>query len=240
MSENCADKVVNIKVLGVGGAGNNVVDRMISGGIGGSEFVVVNTDLQALNKSKCENKVLIGEKLTGGMGADANPEIGKKSAEESRAAISKAIEGADMAVIIAGMGGGTGTGAAPIIADLAHDAGILTVGIVTKPFRFEGANRRKQAEAGIASLSDKVDSLIIVPHDHLKYATDQKITFANAFGIASDVLKRAVSAIYGYTTAKGTRSDENGMPDVKKRGTHNEFKKTGENAGSRNGHGKGC
>ena len=200
MSENCADKVVNIKVLGVGGAGNNVVDRMISGGIGGSEFVVVNTDLQALNKSKCENKVLIGEKLTGG----------------------------------------TGTGAAPIIADLAHDAGILTVGIVTKPFRFEGANRRKQAEAGIASLSDKVDSLIIIPNDHLKYATDQKITFANAFGIANDVLKRAVSAIYGYTTAKGTRSDENGMPDVKKRGTHNEFKKTGENAGSRNGHGKGC
>ena len=240
MSENCADKVVNIKVIGVGGAGNNVVDRMISGGIGGVEFVVVNTDRQALKKSKCENKVLIGEKLTGGMGADANPEIGKQSAEESRAAISKAIEGADMAVIIAGMGGGTGTGAAPIIADLAHDAGILTVGIVTKPVRFEGANRRKQAEAGIASLSDKVDSLIIIPNNHLKYATDQKITFANAFGIASDVLKRAVSAIYGYTTAKGTRSDENGMPDVKKRGTHNEFKKTGENAGSRNGHGKGC
>lgn len=200
MSENCADKVVNIKVIGVGGAGNNVVDRMISGGIGGAEFVVVNTDLQALNKTKCENKVLIGEKLTGG----------------------------------------TGTGAAPIIADLAHDAGILTVGIVTKPFRFEGANRRKQAEAGIASLSDKVDSLIIIPNDRLKYATDQKITFANAFGIANDVLKRAVSAIYGYTTAKGTRSDENGMPDVKKRGTHNEFKKTGENAGSQNGHGKGC
>ena len=145
-----------------------------------------------------------------------------------------------MAVIIAGMGGGTGTGAAPIIADLAHDAGILTVGIVTKPFRFEGANRRKQAEAGIASLSDKVDSLIIIPNDRLKYATDQKITFANAFGIANDVLKRAVSAIYGYTTAKGTRSDENGMPDVKKRGTNNEFKKTDENAGSRNGHGKGC
>ena len=195
MSENCADKVVNIKVLGVGGAGNNVVDRMISGGIGGSEFVVVNTDLQALNKTKCENKVLIGEKLTGGMGADANPEIGKKSAEESRAAISKAIEGADMAVIIAGMGGGTGTGAAPIIADLAHDAGILTVGIVTKPFRFEGANRMKQAEAGIANLTDKVDSMIIIPNDRLKFVTDQKITFANAFGIADDVLKQAVSSI---------------------------------------------
>ena len=188
MSENYADKVVNIKVIGVGGAGNNVVNRMISSGIGGVEFVVVNTDRQDLNKSKCENKLQIGEKLTGGMGAGSKPEIGKKSAEESRAAISKSLEGA-------GMGGGTGTGAAPIIADLAHEAGILTVGVVTKPFRFEGANRMKQAEAGIASLSDKVDSLIIIPNDRLKYVTDQKITFANAFGIADDVLKQAVSSI---------------------------------------------
>lgn len=168
MPENYTDKTVNIKVIGVGGAGNNVVDRMISGDIGGAEFVVVNTDRQALNKSKCENKVLIGEKLTGGMGADADLEIGKQSAEESRVAIAKVLEGADMTVIIAGMGGGTGTGAAPIIADLAHEAGLLTVGIVTKPFRFEGANRRKQAEDGIASLFDKVDSLIIIPNDRLK------------------------------------------------------------------------
>ena len=195
MSENYADKVVNIKVIGVGGAGNNVVNRMISSGIGGVEFVVVNTDRQDLNKSKCENKLQIGEKLTGGMGAGSKPEIGKKSAEESRAAISKSLEGADMVFITAGMGGGTGTGAAPIIADLAHEAGILTVGVVTKPFRFEGANRMKQAEAGIASLSDKVDSLIIIPNDRLKYVTDQKITFANAFGIADDVLKQAVSSI---------------------------------------------
>ncbi len=195
MSEIFSEKVVNIKVIGVGGAGNNVVNRMIESKIGGVEFVVVNTDKQDLNKSKCENKVQIGEKLTGGMGAGSKPEIGKKSAEESRAAISKILEGADMVFITAGMGGGTGTGAAPIIADLAHEAGILTVGVVTKPFRFEGANRMKQAESGIASLCDKVDSLIIIPNDRLKYVTDQKITFANAFGIADDVLKQAVTSI---------------------------------------------
>ena len=169
MSETYTDKVVNIKVIGVGGAGNNAVNRMIdeqiagvefvgimiTSGIGGVEFVVVNTDRQDLNKSKCDNKLQIGEKLTGGMGAGSKPDIGKKSAEESRAAISKCLEGADMVFITAGMGGGTGTGAAPIIADLAHEAGILTVGVVTKPFKFEGANRMKQAEAGIAALSDR-------------------------------------------------------------------------------------
>ena len=195
MSEVYADKVVNIKVIGVGGAGNNVVNRMIDSRISGVEFIVVNTDRQDLNKSKCENKLQIGEKLTSGMGAGSKPEIGKKSAEESRAAISKVLEGTDMVFITAGMGGGTGTGAAPIIADLAHEAGIPTVGVVTKPFRFEGANRMKQAEEGIRALSDKVDSLIIIPNDRLKYVTDQKITFANAFGIADDVLKQAVSSI---------------------------------------------
>ena len=195
MSEVFEDKVVKIKVIGVGGAGNNVVNRMIASKIGGVEFMVVNTDRQDLNKSKCENKLQIGEKLTGGMGAGSKPEIGKKSAEESRAAISKVLEGTDMVFITAGMGGGTGTGAAPIIADLAHEAGILTVGVVTKPFRFEGANRMKQAEEGIAALSSKVDSLIIIPNDRLKYVTDQKITFANAFGIADDVLKQAVKSI---------------------------------------------
>ena len=195
MSEVYTDKVVNIKVIGVGGAGNNVVNRMIDSGIEGVEFVAVNTDKQDLNKSRCPNKLQIGEKLTGGMGAGSKPEIGKKSAEESRASIAKALEGADMVFITAGMGGGTGTGAAPIIADLAHEAGILTVGVVTKPFRFEGANRMRQAEAGIAALSDKVDSLIVIPNDRLKYVTDQKITFANAFGIADDVLKQAVTSI---------------------------------------------
>jgi len=195
MSAEFEEKVVAIKVIGVGGAGNNVVNRMISSGIQGVEFVAVNTDKQDLNKSLCNNKLQIGEKLTGGMGAGSKPEIGKKSAEESRAAISKVLEGTDMVFITAGMGGGTGTGAAPIIADLAHEAGILTVGVVTKPFRFEGANRMKQAEAGIKSLEEKVDSLIIIPNDRLKYVTDQKITFANAFGIADDVLKQAVTSI---------------------------------------------
>ena len=195
MSAVYEDKVVAIKVIGVGGAGNNVVNRMISSGIQGVEYIAVNTDKQDLNKSLCENKLQIGEKLTGGMGAGSKPEIGKKSAEESRAAISKILEGTDMVFITAGMGGGTGTGAAPIIADLAHEAGILTVGVVTKPFRFEGANRMKQAESGIKALEEKVDSLIIIPNDRLKYVTDQKITFANAFGIADDVLKQAVTSI---------------------------------------------
>ena len=189
------ERVVKIKVIGIGGAGNNVVNRMIESGVEGVDFVVVNTDKQDLNKSNCPNKIQIGEKLTGGMGAGSKPEIGQKSAEESRAAIAKIMEGVDMVFITAGMGGGTGTGAAPIVADLAHEAGILTVGVVTKPFKFEGANRMRQAEAGIAELHGKVDSLIVIPNDRLKYVTDQKITFANAFGIADDVLKMAVTSI---------------------------------------------
>ena len=189
------ERVVKIKVIGIGGAGNNVVNRMIEAGVEGVDFVVVNTDKQDLNKSNCPNKIQIGEKLTGGMGAGSKPDIGQRSAEESRAAIAKVMEGVDMVFITAGMGGGTGTGAAPIVADLAHEAGILTVGVVTKPFKFEGANCMRQAEAGIAALRDKVDSLIIIPNDRLKYVTDQKITFANAFGIADDVLKQAVTSI---------------------------------------------
>ena len=196
------ERVVKIKVIGVGGAGNNVINRMIGAGVDGVDFVVINTDKQDLNKSVCKNKVQIGEKLTGGMGAGSKPEVGQKSAEESRAQIAKVLEDTDMVFITAGMGGGTGTGAAPIVADLAHEAGILTVGVVTKPFKFEGANRMRQAEAGIAELGSKVDSLIIIPNDRLKYVTDQKITFANAFGIADDVLKQAVisiSELVGYS-----------------------------------------
>ncbi len=195
MSETLQERVVKIKVIGVGGAGNNVINRMIDAGVGGVDFVCVNTDKQDLNKSVCDNKLQIGEKLTGGMGAGSKPEIGRKSAEESRSAIAKVLENTDMVFVTAGMGGGTGTGAAPIVADLAHEAGILTVGVVTKPFKFEGANRMRQAEAGISELKDKVDSLIIIPNDRLKYVTDQKITFANAFGIADDVLKQAVTSI---------------------------------------------
>ena len=195
MAEKFQERVVKIKVIGVGGAGNNVINRMIEAGVDGVDFVIINTDKQDLNKSVCENKVQIGEKLTGGMGAGSKPEIGQKSAEESRAAIAKVLEGTDMVFITAGMGGGTGTGAAPIVADLAREAGILTVGVVTKPFKFEGANRMRQAEQGIAALSEKVDSLVIIPNDRLKYVTDEKITFANAFGIADDVLKQAVTSI---------------------------------------------
>ncbi len=195
MSESYPERVVAIKVIGVGGAGNNVVNRMIEAGVQGVDFIAVNTDKQDLNKSKAAEKVQIGEKLTGGMGAGSKPDIGKKSAEESRAAIAKMLENTDMVFITAGMGGGTGTGAAPIIADIARETGALTVGVVTKPFKFEGARRMAQAEEGIANLSDKVDSLIIIPNDRLKYVTDQKITFANAFGIADDVLKQAVSSI---------------------------------------------
>ena len=195
MSEMFADRVVKIKVIGVGGAGNNVINRMMESEVNGVDFIVINTDKQDLNKSTCPNKLQIGEKLTGGMGAGSKPEIGRKSAEESRAAISKILEDTDMVFITAGMGGGTGTGAAPIVADLAREAGILTVGVVTKPFKFEGANRMRQAESGIADLGAKVDSLIVIPNDRLKYVTDQKITFANAFGIADDVLKQAVTSI---------------------------------------------
>ena len=195
MSESYPERVVAIKVIGVGGAGNNVVNRMIEAGVQGVDFIAVNTDKQDLNKSKATEKVQIGEKLTGGMGAGSKPDIGKKSAEESRAAIAKMLENTDMVFITAGMGGGTGTGAAPIIADIARESGALTVGVVTKPFKFEGARRMAQAEEGIANLADKVDSLIIIPNDRLKYVTEQKITFANAFGIADDVLKQAVSSI---------------------------------------------
>ena len=195
MSETIQDRVVKIKVIGVGGAGNNVINRMIESGVNGVEFVAVNTDKQDLNKSVCKNKVQIGEKLTGGMGAGSKPEVGKKSAEESRAILAQALEGTDMVFITAGMGGGTGTGAAPVVAEAAKEQGVLTVGVVTKPFAFEGRKRMTQAEQGIEELRDKVDSLVIIPNERLKYATDQKITFANAFEIADDVLRQAVVSI---------------------------------------------
>ena len=189
------DNVVNIKVVGVGGGGNNVVNRMVLTGTQGVDFIAVNTDKQALNKSKATYKIQIGEKLTNGQGAGSNPEVGRKSAEESRNQIAKALEDADMVFITAGMGGGTGTGAAPIVADIAKELGVLTVGVVTKPFRFEGMRRMKQAEGGITELRSKVDSLVIIPNERLKLATDQKITMLNAFEIADDVLQQAVQSI---------------------------------------------
>jgi len=189
------EAVVNIKVIGVGGGGNNVVNRMVRSGVKGVEFIAVNTDKQALNISSASQKIQIGDKLTNGKGAGADPEIGRKAAEENKAQIAKVMEGTDMVFITAGMGGGTGTGAAPIVADIAREAGILTVGVVTKPFNFEGRRRMQQAELGIEELKTKVDSLVIIPNERLKFATDQKITFANAFEIADDVLRQAVQSI---------------------------------------------
>ncbi len=193
--DNSGETVVNLKVIGVGGAGNNVVNRMVSSAAKGVEFIAVNTDKQALVVSSADQKIQIGEKLTHGQGAGSDPNVGKNSAEESRNNIAKAIEDADMVFITAGMGGGTGTGAAPIVAEIAKEAGKLTVGVVTKPFTFEGKRRMDQAKKGIDELLGKVDSLLIIPNDRLKYATDQKVTFANAFEIADDVLKQAVISI---------------------------------------------
>ena len=193
--ETVPENVVSIKVVGVGGGGNNVVNRMVRSGAQGVDFVAVNTDKQALNASSANYKIQIGEKLTGGKGAGSNPEVGRKAAEESRNQMAKALESTDMVFITAGMGGGTGTGAAPVVAEIAREAGVLTVGVVTKPCGFEGRKRMAQAEQGIEELRSKVDSLVIIPNERLKYATDQKITFANAFAIADDVLRQAVQSI---------------------------------------------
>lgn len=193
--ETGPDNVVVLKVVGVGGAGNNVVNRMVDTGAKGIEFIAVNTDKQALAVSNADQKIQIGEKLTHGQGAGSNPDIGKKSAEESRNNVAKAFEEADMIFITAGMGGGTGTGAAPIVADIARESGILTVGVVTKPFSFEGKRRMDQADEGIKDLLDKVDSLLVIPNDRIKFATDQKVTFANGFEIADEVLHQAVTSI---------------------------------------------
>ncbi len=194
-AETGPENVVTLKVVGIGGAGNNVVNRMVKDGTQGVEFIAINTDRQALAVSNADQKIQIGEKMTHGQGAGSDPEIGKRSAEESRNNIAAAIEDADMVFITAGMGGGTGTGAAPTVADIAREAGILTVGVVTKPFKFEGKVRMDRANAGIKELLGKVDSLLIIPNERLKYATDQKVTFANAFEIADDVLRQAVTSI---------------------------------------------
>lgn len=193
--ETGPENVVTIKVVGVGGAGNNVVNRMVKSGTKGVEFIAINTDKQALSVSSATQKIQIGEKLTHGQGAGSDPDIGKRSAEESRNNIAKSFEDADMVFITAGMGGGTGTGAAPIVADIARESGILTVGVVTKPFSFEGKRRMDQAKQGINELLGKVDSLLVIPNDRLKFATDQRVTFANAFEIADDVLHQAVTSI---------------------------------------------
>ena len=193
--EQVYDSGVNIKVIGVGGGGNNAVNRMISTNIRGVEFIAVNTDSMALDTSCAAKKLVIGDKITRGKGAGANPEVGKRSAEESIETVRDALQGADMVFITAGMGGGTGTGAAPVIAKASKEMGILTVGIVTKPFSFEGKRRYAQAEIGIAELSKYVDSLIVIPNERLKQVEDTHITLANAFEIADDVLRRGVQSV---------------------------------------------
>ena len=186
---------VNIKVVGVGGGGNNAVNRMISSNVRGVDFIAINTDKQALQKSAATHKIPIGEKITKGHGAGSNPDIGAKAAEESIEEIKTSLTGADMVFITTGMGGGTGTGAAPIVARIAKEMGMLTIGIVTKPFAFEGKKRKVQADAGIASLSQYVDSLVIIPNERLKQVSDKPSTMINAFEIADDVLSHGVQSI---------------------------------------------
>ena len=193
--DNDCEITTQIKVIGVGGGGGNAVNRMVDSGVLGAEFIAVNTDKQILNHSRATHKIQIGEKLTKGQGAGGRPEIGEKSAEESRDAIIEALNDTQMVFITAGMGGGTGTGAAPVIAEIAKEKGILTVGIVTKPFDFEGKVRMQQAEAGIAELAGHVDSLVVIPNERLKQVSEQKITLLNAFDIADDVLRQGVKSI---------------------------------------------
>ena len=189
------DGTATIKVIGIGGAGNNAVNRMVDSGIKGVEFIAVNTDRQALLLSKAPSKIQIGEKITRGLGAGANPDIGAQAAEESKTEIAEALRGADMVFVTAGMGGGTGTGAAPIVAACAKEMGILTIGVVTKPFTFEGKKRLSQAERGIESLKGKVDTLVVIPNDKLLQVIDRKTSIVEAFKMADDVLRQGVQGI---------------------------------------------
>ena len=203
--ERPMDGAAVIKVVGVGGAGNNAVDRMIESGIKGVEFIAVNTDRQQLvQKSKAGTKIQIGEKITKGLGAGANPDIGAQAAEENKSEIEEALRGADMVFVTAGMGGGTGTGAAPMVAGIAKEMGILTIGVVTKPFTFEGKKRLSQADRGIESLKSKVDTLVIIPNDKLLQIIDRKTSIMEAFKMADDVLRQGVQGISDLIAVTGT------------------------------------
>ncbi len=186
---------VNIKVVGVGGGGNNAVNRMIASGVKGVDFIAINTDKQALKKCVASTQLVIGEKITNGFGAGSNPQIGERSAEEAVNEIKKLLSGADMVFITAGMGGGTGTGAAPVVARIAQEMEILTVGVVTTPFAFEGKKKMERAEEGIREIAQYVDSLVVIPNERLKLVTDTRITLLNAFTEADEVLRRAVQSI---------------------------------------------
>ncbi|CAM3532373.1 cell division protein FtsZ [Paenibacillus lupini] len=189
------EQLAQIKVIGVGGGGSNAVNRMIDNGVKGVDFITVNTDAQALHLAKSEHKLQIGDKLTRGLGAGANPEVGKKAAEESRELVINQLKGSDMVFVTAGMGGGTGTGAAPVIAEIARECGALTVGVVTRPFTFEGRKRASQAELGIEALKEKVDTLIVIPNDRLLEIVDKKTPMLEAFREADNVLRQAVQGI---------------------------------------------
>ena len=197
------DGTATIKVIGVGGAGNNAVNRMVEAGIKSVEFIAVNTDRQALNMSKANSKIQIGEKLTRGLGAGANPDIGAQAAEESKAEIAEILKGADMVFVTAGMGGGTGTGAAPLVAATAKELGILTIGVVTKPFTFEGKKRLAQAERGIANLKGKVDTLVVIQNDKLLQVIDRKTSIVEAFRMADDILRQGVQGISDLIAVPG-------------------------------------
>ncbi|SFG28921.1 cell division protein FtsZ [Desulfotomaculum arcticum] len=197
------DQYAHIKVIGVGGGGNNAVNRMISAGLKGVEFIAVNTDAQALQMALAGTKIQIGTKLTKGLGAGANPDIGQKAAEESREDIEQVLRGADMVFVTAGMGGGTGTGAAPVVAEVAKEVGALTVGVVTKPFTFEGKKRQSQAEIGIENLKSKVDTLITIPNDRLLQVVEKNTSIVEAFRIADDVLRQGVQGISDLIAVPG-------------------------------------
>ncbi len=198
-----SEQFASIKVIGVGGGGNNAVNRMIAAGLRGVEFIAVNTDAQALGSAMAQIKLQIGGKLTKGLGAGADPDIGFKAAEESREEIANALRGADMIFVTAGMGGGTGTGAAPVVAEIAKELGALTVGVVTKPFTFEGKKRLSQAEKGIGNLKGKVDTLITIPNDRLLQVVDKKTSLVDAFRTADDVLRQGVQGISDLIAVPG-------------------------------------
>ena len=198
-----ADNYAQIKVIGVGGGGSNAVNRMIQAGVKGVDFIAVNTDAQALLHSEAPTRIRIGDKLTKGLGSGGNPDVGRRAADETSEELFEVLKGADMVFITAGMGGGTGTGASPVIAQIAREIGALTVGVVTKPFTFEGARRRVAADEGIAGLKEQVDTLITIPNDRLLQVADKKTTLNEAFRIADDVLRQGIQGISDLITEPG-------------------------------------
>ncbi|MGI5855206.1 MAG: cell division protein FtsZ [Candidatus Merdivicinus sp.] len=201
--ENDSQRTVDIKVIGVGGAGGNAVNRMVDDGVKDVDFIAINTDRQVLDISRAEYKIQIGEKVSKGRGAGGDPDRGAQAAEESREEIAAAMKGAQMVFITAGMGGGTGTGAAPVVADIAREMGILTVGVVTKPFSYEGKRRMKYAEEGLAQLSQVVDSLVVIPNDRIRQVIDQKTSFKDAFKVVDGVLKQGIQSISDLINTDG-------------------------------------